>query len=74
MAGLLRFLVGLVLLALIAGFAYWAYQGYSIAKSINVKDYRVAGVGVKEHYSMIPPIPRTITLGIISGYGEPHRL
>jgi hypothetical protein len=47
------------------GGGHWAYQGYSIARSVNVKDYRVAGVGVKEHYSMTPPIPRTITLDII---------
>jgi LEA14-like dessication related protein len=44
---------------------------YSIAKSINVKDYRVAGVGVKEHYSVIPPIPETITLDIILDMENP---
>lgn len=71
MAGLLRYLVGLAILALIVGFAYWAYQGYSIAKSINVKDYRVAGVGVKEHYSIILPIPKTITLDIILDMENP---
>jgi len=53
------------------GGGHWAYQGYSIARSVNVKDYRVAGVGVKEHYSMIPPIPRTITLDIILDMENP---
>ncbi len=53
------------------GGGHWAYQGYSIARSVNVKDYRVAGIGVKEYYSMIPPIPRTITLDIILDMENP---
>jgi hypothetical protein len=49
MVRFLGLLVGLVVLVLIAGFAYWAYQGYSIAKSVSVKDYMVTGVDVKAY-------------------------